>query len=261
MLVFLKGGTVMKKAIGYLRVSTAEQGKDDHYGLEAQKDAITKYALANGYVIVEWAKDVISGVKENRPAFDEIVFGADVKNPPYEAVIVYKSDRVARDIKLFFYFLFMLGKKNVSLISATENFNDADPTVHAQMALMIFCAEQERRNIEMRTRAGRAVKSARGGYSGGRPPFGYKTVRGVLTVDDVEAPVVRMIFEMRDTHGLSLDAIAEYLTDQQIANKSGVVAWSRQRIHQIVRNRKFYEGYYKYGDMTEWVKGEHEAIL
>lgn len=250
----------MKKAIGYLRVSTAEQSKDDHYGLEAQKEAISKYALANGFEIVEWAKDVISGVKENRPAFDEIVFGADVKNPPYEAVIVYKSDRVARDIKLFFYFLFMLGKKNVQLISATENFNDADPTVHAQMALMIFCAEQERRNIEMRTRAGRAVKSARGGYSGGRPPYGYKTVRGVLTVDEAEAPVVKMIFEMRDVHKMSFDMVADYLNEQNIATKSGG-KWARGHIFKVYNNRKFYEGYYKYGDMQEWVLGEHEAIL
>lgn len=250
----------MKKAIGYLRVSTAEQSKDDHFGLEAQKEAIAKYAYANGYVIVEWAKDVISGVKEKRPAFDEIVFGTEVKNPPYEAVIVYKSDRVARDIKLFFYFLFMLGKKNVQLISATENFNDADPTVHAQMALMIFCAEQERRNIEMRTRAGRAVKSSRGGYSGGRPPYGYKTVRGVLTIDEAEAPVVKMIFEMRDVHKLSFDAIAEYLNDQAIPTKSGK-QWLRGHVFKVYNNRKFYEGLYKYGDMTEWVKGEHEAIL
>lgn len=250
----------MKKAIGYLRVSTAEQSKDDRYGLEAQKDAITKFAYANGYVIVEWAKDVISGVKENRPAFDEIVFGAEVKNPPYEAVIVYKSDRVARDIKLFFYFLFMLGKKNVQLVSATENFDEADPTVHAQMALMIFCAEQERRNIEMRTRAGRAVKSAKGGYAGGRPPYGYKTVRGVLTVDEAEAPIVKMIFEMRDKHGFTFDAVAEYLNDQHTPTRTGK-AWARGSVFKVYNNKKFYEGFYKYGDMQEWVQGEHEAIL
>ena len=248
----------MKKAIGYLRVSTMEQ--DEKFGLEAQKDAISKYAYANGYVIVEWAKDVISGVKEKRPAFDEIVYGAEVKNPPYEAVIVYKSDRVARDIKLFFYFLFMLEKKKVSLISATENFNDADPTVHAQMALMIFCAEQERRNIEMRTSAGRAVKSAKGGYAGGRPPYGYKTVRGVLTVDEAEAPIVKMIFEMRDNNNMAFDTIAEYLNDQAVLTRKGG-KWARGHIFKIYNNRNFYKGLYKYGDMKEWVEGEHEAIL
>ena len=98
-------------------------------------------------------------------------------------------------------------------------------------------------------------------FQGGRPPIGYKTVRGILTIDEVEAPIVKMIFEMREVHNLTLDAIAEYLTDQHIANKSGEVAWSRQRIHQIVRNKKFYQGFYKYGDMTDWVQGEHEAIL
>lgn len=251
----------MKKAIGYLRVSTSEQSKDDRYGLEAQREAIIKYAGENGYEIVEWAKDVVSGVKERRPAFDSIVFGNEVKRPPYDAVIVYKSDRVARDIKLFFYFLMLLEKKGVKLCSAMENFDEADPIVHAQMALMIFCAEQERRNIEMRTRAGRAVKASRGGYAGGRLPFGYDVVRGVLTVNEAEAPIVKMIFNMRDEQGIAFETIASYLNDNKIPTKSGKL-WQKGIVFNIYKNKKFYEGYYRYGkNNIEWVKGEHEAIL
>lgn len=251
----------MKRAIGYLRVSTTEQSKDDKFGLEAQKEAITKYAKENGYTIVEWAKDVVSGVKERRPAFDNIVFGADVKNPPYEAVIVYKSDRLARDIKLFFYYLMLLEKKSVKLCSATENFDESDPIVHAQMALMIFCAEQERRNIEMRTRAGRAVKASRGGYSGGRLAYGYNVVRGVLTINPSEAPIVKMIFKMRDEQHLAFEAIADYLNDNHIPTKSGK-EWSRGIVFHLYENKKFYQGFYRYGkDNFEWVEGEHEAII
>ena len=35
----------MKKAIGYVRVSTEEQSGDDKYGIEIQKQAILSYAL------------------------------------------------------------------------------------------------------------------------------------------------------------------------------------------------------------------------
>lgn len=251
----------MKRAIGYLRVSTSEQSKDDKYGLEAQKEAIAKYAEANGYEIVEWAKDVISGVKERRPALDSIVFGADVKKPPYDAVIVYKSDRVARDIKLFFYFLMLLEKKGVRLLSAMENFDEADPIVHAQMALMVFCAEQERRNIEMRTKAGRAVKASRGGYAGGRVPYGYSSVRGVLTINEAEAPLIKMIFKMRDEEHMSFEKIADYFNDNHIVTRCGG-AWLKGNIFNIYCNKQFYQGYYRYGkENLNWVKGEHEAIL
>ena len=100
----------MKNAVGYLRCSTQGQVDDDKYGMEAQKEAILSYAHLNGYQIVEWCKDVISGVKEDRPAFNTLLYAEEIKNPPYEAIICFKSDRVARDIKLYFYFLFLISQ-------------------------------------------------------------------------------------------------------------------------------------------------------
>ena len=45
------------KAIGYIRVSTEEQSSDDRYGIEVQKDAISKYAKEHDYDIVDWMVD------------------------------------------------------------------------------------------------------------------------------------------------------------------------------------------------------------
>ena len=93
-----------KNAIGYIRVSTDEQASDDKYGIEVQKREILLYANNNGYNIVDWRIDKISGAKDNRPEMDKILYGEDVTNPPYQAVIVFKNDRVARDTKLYFYY-------------------------------------------------------------------------------------------------------------------------------------------------------------
>ena len=126
MVLFLKGGTgemseKIKNAIGYIRCSTVGQVGEDKYGLEAQKEAILSYAHVNGYRIVEWCKDVISGVKEDRPAFNTLLYASDVSNPPYEAVICFKSDRVARDIKLYFYFLFLLERSATRPVTCITN--------------------------------------------------------------------------------------------------------------------------------------------
>ena len=248
----------MKNAIGYIRVSTDGQGKDDKFGIEAQKQAILSYAHVHGYQIVEWAKDVISGIKESRPMFDAILYGNDVSNPPYEAVICFKSDRVARDIKLYFYFLFLLERKGVKLISVNEDFDDSDPLVNVQRALMIFVAEQERRNIMLRTKAGRDIKRAKGGYAGGRCPYGYSAVHGVLTPNPAETPVVKMIFEMRLERKLPLQSICDYLNDSGIKTKDGK-RFFPMTLKKILDNKKLYEGFVLI--QGEWVKGEHEAIL
>lgn len=61
----------MKKAIGYIRVSTEEQSADDKYGIEVQRQAILAYAADNDYEIVHWLTDTISGAKDNRPELDQ----------------------------------------------------------------------------------------------------------------------------------------------------------------------------------------------
>ena len=53
-----------KNAIGYIRVSTERQADDDKYGIEVQKQAILLYANDNGYNIVDWKVDEISGTKD-----------------------------------------------------------------------------------------------------------------------------------------------------------------------------------------------------
>ena len=245
----------MKKAVGYIRVSTVEQG--DKFGIEAQREAIKTYARDNGYEIAEWFVDKVSGVKEDRPAWNVVLTNGDVKNPPYQAVIVYKSDRVARDIKLYFYYLFLLEKKGVKLISVNEDFEGELANVYR--ALVLFCAEQERANITRRTSAGRLIKAERGGHAGGKLPLGYHSVGGQLVIDEKEAEVVRLIFKLFDS-GMAYNKIATYLNENGVPTKMGG-QWEQGMLFRLISKRKFYQGYYKYGKNSEWVEGQHEPIL
>lgn len=249
----------MRKAIGYCRVST--NGQEDKFGLEAQKEEISKYAEANGYEIVEWFTDVISGVKESRPQFDRIVLGTEVSNPPYEAVIVYKSDRVAREIKLYFYFEFLLEKRGVKLVSVNDGFPDVDEAYkNVIKSFVLFSAEQERRNISLRTSKGREIKASSGGYAGGGAPYGYKAENGELVVVPEEANIVRMIFAMYKTEGKSQLLIAKTLRGRGYKTKTGK-DWYNVQVGNILRYERFYKGEYRYGKDGEWVKGKHQPIL
>lgn len=247
----------MKKAIGYVRVSTKEQ--DDKFGIKVQKDYIEKFARENDYEIVEWISDTASGVKESRVGWDRILFDSEMQNPPFEAVIVFKSDRVARDINLYFYFLHVLEKKGVNLIAVEEDFGV--DTIYAPVlrALVLTIAEQERRNITLRTSGGRAVKAKNGGYAGGHPPFGYDVDNGKLVINIHESNIVRLIFDYRN-QGFTYGAIASKLNDRGLYTKKGGL-WSSAQVFYIIKNENTYRGYYKYGKTNEWVKGQHEPIL
>ena len=244
--------------IAYIRVSTDGQVGEDKFGLDRQVEIIEDYCRKNDMVIVKWFRDEgESGAKE-RPGFDEIVYG-EVSNPPYEAVVVAKTDRVARDINVYYYYKMMLMKKDIKLISIAEDFGQFGVFANMLEAFTLCVAEMERDNITKRTSGGRKVKASKGGYSGGRAPMGYKVQNGGLVINEEEVPAVKRIFELRDAGTVLLDIV-------DILNKEGYLTRNGKKfvlstVQSVVNNRKTYEGYYHYGKNGEWVKGQHEAIL
>lgn len=248
-----------KNAVGYIRVSTEQQAEDDKYGIDVQKQAILLYANDNGYNIVDWKIDEVSGVKDDRPALNEILYGDNVTNPPFEAVIVFKNDRLARETKLYFYYLYTLEKKNIKLLSTKEEFQEGSDMANIYHALLLFVAEQERKNIALRTSRGRSIKAQCGGYSGGRCPYGYKVVDGRLIVNEDERPIVEYAFSEHDK-GTPMLTIADNLTEMGYRTRKGT-KFQAKSISSILSNRPLYEGMYKYGKEMNWVKGVHEPIL
>ena len=249
----------MKNVIGYIRVSTDGQVGEDKFGLEAQRQQIEEYCKRNELNIIKWYSDEGESGAKYRPGFDEIVYG-DVENPPYEAVVVAKSDRVARDINVYFYYQGALLRKGIELISITEDFGQFGVFANMLKAFTLTCAEMERDNITKRTSAGRYVKSAQGGYSGGRPPFGYKAEDRKLAIEPDEADIVRTVFRMKDDEKKTYKAVCDYLNAMGKTNRSGT-KFSISTIQVIYENKNMYKGFYRYGKNEEWVKGQHEPIL
>lgn len=141
----------MKKLIGYIRVSTDEQGTAGN-GLEAQTAAISKYAADNGYTVVEIVREVASGKLglEDRP----VLCAAVKKCLKVGAVLVVsKLDRLSREVA----FISALMKTSLKFI--VTQFPDADT-----MMLHMYAAigEQERKMIGQRTRDALAMLIAKG---------------------------------------------------------------------------------------------------
>lgn len=249
----------MKNVVAYIRVSTDGQVGEDKFGLDAQKKQIVEYCEKNEMNILRWYSDEgESGAKE-RPGFDEIVYG-EVNNPPVEAVVVAKTDRVARDIEVYYYYKMLLRKKDIELVSIAEDFGKFGAFSGMLESFTLCVAKMERDNITKRTSSGRAIKSSNGGYSGGRTPFGYKPESGKMVIVPEEAEIVKTIFRMKDDEKKTYKAVVEFLNGEGKKNRSGT-AFSISTVQTIYENKKVYQGFYRYGKKAEWVQGQHEAIL
>lgn len=251
----------MKKAIAYLRVSTEGQCQYG-FGLETQREMIEAYAEENNYEIIQWVEELaVSGASDDRPALNALIYDGEIGNPPYDALIVARSDRIARDINVYFGYRYMLSKKGkgIDLISTEIDFGQFGAFSSVLEAFLATMAELERKMIVSRTSMGRAVKARRGAYAGGKPPMGYKVQNGELVINPDEEQVVQRIFQLRE-RGLTFVEIAKMINEEGYRSRSNR-PFNYSTVTNIVRNRDFYEGWYKYGEMEEAVRGQHEPLL
>ena len=147
-------------AIGYTRVSTAEQGKSG-LGLEAQRRVIEDFAAREGFTVRDWFTEVQSGKRvsdtlDERPQLKAALAAGKVARCP---VLVSRLDRLSRDV----HFISGLMVQNVEFI-ACELGRQADPFM---LHLFAALAEKERALISQRTKAALKALQARGVKLGG----------------------------------------------------------------------------------------------
>jgi len=233
-------------AIAYLRAT-------DELGLDKQDRNIREYAKANKISIARCVTDT----GEERASLDELAYGV-IANPPIQAVIVSKSDRVSGDVNLYYYYKMCLAKKDLVLISIESKFDPA--AVEVLESFVISAANAERENIRKKKYDGKMEKARKGGYAGGRAPYGYDAIRGSgeLVVNKKEAVMVKRIFELHDEHSFTMRAIVEVLKKEKYKTRTDN-DFQVSTVGSIIGNRKTYQGYVKYGGC--WIEGKHEKIL
>lgn len=137
---------------GYARVSTPDQD------LSLQIDALHKYG-----VDCIW-EEKVSGKNNNKPVLDKLLS----KLQSGDQLIVWKLDRLGRRTSKLMELKDDLEKRNISLISLTEQLDTSTPVGKFAFHILCCVAEMERNIISERTKAGLA--SARNkGRIGGRP--------------------------------------------------------------------------------------------
>jgi len=144
----------MQPAIGYLRVSTREQGRSG-LGLAAQRYEIEAFALREGFAVKSWHQDVQTGAGADalllRPGLAAALKEARAARCP---LIVSRLDRLSRNV----HFISGLMEHRVHFGVAAFG-RDCD---HFVLHIYASLAEQERKMISERIKAAKAVAKRKG---------------------------------------------------------------------------------------------------
>jgi site-specific DNA recombinase len=209
----------MKKAVGYIRVSTEEQSREG-VSLEMQAAKIRQYAELNDLALVEIIEDAgISGKSiKARPGIQSIL--GMVKGRQTEAVICYKLDRLARNTIECLEMAKIMDKAGVALHSISEKLDTQSALGRFFFTLIASLAEMERGIISERTAAALQQKRRNGEKTGGYSPFGYGVQDGRLILDPEEQAVIDRMKQLR-ARGCSYQGIGEKLAQDGVYNRRG----------------------------------------
>ena len=195
--------------------------------------------------LVVYEDEGFSGGNLNRPDFKKMMAAA--KERKFKAIIVYRLDRISRNISDFSSLIEELARLDIAFVSIKEQFDTGSPMGRAMMYIASVFSQLERETIAERIRDNMHELAKTGRWLGGTTPTGFEsegeekvTVDGKkkktfkLKLVPQEAEIVRLIYDLfSETNSLTMTE-AE-LMKRRIVTRNGNY-FTRFSIKAILQN-------------------------
>lgn len=227
---------MMIKAAIYCRVSTEEQAVGGH-SIEAQRQELIKYCHAFDYEIFDHYIDAgFSAGTMERPALQKLLQDAG----KYQVVIVWRLDRISRDMADLMKILEIFENHRVAFKSKTENFDTSTASGKLMLNMLGSFAEFERASISERIKMAHQKMLNEGKWRGGTPPLGYTlTKEKMLVIVKDEAQIIRKIFDLAANKNVGSRTIAIELNKLGYRTKNGN-EFTSSNVVRILNNPTYY---------------------
>lgn len=260
----------MKKSAIYVRVSTHYQVDKDSLPLQ-KNDMINYSKFILGIEEYEIFEDAgYSGKNTDRPAFQEML--KRIKQGEFSHLLVWKIDRISRNLLDFCSMYDELKKFNCTFVSKNEQFDTSTAMGEAMLKIILVFAELERKLTGERVTSVMLDRASKGLWNGAPIPLGYKWDENIKfpIVNDEEKNTVEIIYQTY-LKTESSSAVTKLLNTSGIKTKKDG-RWTTKTICDVIRN-PFYKGTYRYNyrvpghgkikDENEWIliPNNHAAVI
>ena len=221
-----------KKAVIYARFSSHTQTEQS---IEGQLRECYDYAKRHDLLIVdEYIDRALTGTHDKRPSFLRMI--EDSKRKTFNYVLVYQLDRFARNRYDSANYKAKLKKNGVRVLSAKENITEDASGILIEGVLESM-AEYYSAELSQKVKRGIKESLSKGYFLGGYTLFGYDIVDKRWTINSIEAPIVKDMFE-RYKNGEKAQSIVDRLNAMGIHNKTGA-KFTVNSFAKIIRNSKY----------------------
>lgn len=253
----------------YTRKSTEHGLELEFNSLDAQREACEAYIKSQaslGWRVLPQPYDdpAFSGGNLERPALKRLL--ADIEAGKVDVVVVYKIDRLTRSLADFAKLVEAFDAKSISFVAITQQFNTTTSMGRLTLNILLSFAQFERELSSERVRDKIAASRAKGKWTGGNIPFGYRTHDKKLVIDEREAETVRYIFkrylELGSIERLLLDLDTKDIRPRtKIPKKNEAPVTSNFAYGSLayLLNNRIYVG--EISHKGKWHLGEHAPII
>ena len=234
----------VRRCVLYARLSVT---KEESVSIARQLQSCRRYAEARGWEIVgEFVDDGVSATA-NRPE-ERLGLKSLLAARDFDAVIIWKVDRLARRVLDFLHADETLQKRGAGLVAVEDPIDMTSPQGRAFAVMLAVFGEMEAEAIRARVRAARAQILKDGRWPGGGIPYGYQSVPnpdgpGRVLMKDVERIGWLSDAVAKALRGETVNAIATWLTEsgaplpvRRAERTSGSTSWNRQTVDGLLRN-------------------------
>jgi site-specific DNA recombinase len=247
------------RAAIYCRKSSEEGLEQAFNSIDAQREACLSYIQSQrhqGWVAVEvYYEDAgFSGGTLDRPGLRRLL--RDVEGGRLEVIVTYKLDRLSRSLTDFVRLIDLFDKHNVTFVSVTQQFCTTTSMGKLTLNILLSFAQFEHELASERIRDKFLASRKRGLWMGGHAPLGYDVRDRKLMVNEVEAGLVRHIFERFLQVGSATKLVQE-LNAAGHRTKRGK-PFDKGIVYKLLNNRT-YVGEVEHKGAA--YPGQHEAII
>lgn len=189
--------------------------------------------------IDDYADEGLSGTStKKRTQFTQMI--TDALEGKIDLIITKSISRFARYTLDTIFYVRKLKDKGIEVYFEKENLWTLDPKSELILTITASIAQEESRSIIQNVTWGKRVSFQQGKVSFAYRNFlGYKKVDDKLVIDEDQAVIVRLIYQMFLVEGKTASGIANYLKAQQIKTPAGKSNWTKNTVNSILTNEKY----------------------
>ena len=229
----------------YMRYSSDRQTEQS---IEGQHRVCKQFCDAMGYNIVDIYVDrALSAFHDTGKRIDFQRMISDSDKHLWQAVVVYKLDRFARNRYDSATYKARLKKNGVRVISATENISDNPEGVLLESVLEGM-AEFYSKELSQKITRGMYESALKCNSIGGHIPLGYKIENKKLVIDPASAKIVKEAFDLYAS-GKTVASICDSFNKKGYRTAKNA-EFNKNSFKSMFKNER-YIGIYSYKDFKQ----------